>query len=111
MANIPLDLSAKTYRITANAGNDITFAFEFLAINTTGYTFEFRIYDAAGVLIDTLTEGDGITNTPGVNSIVTITIGIALNPPSRQGTELNTQFWRTDANNVRTFATGPLVLV
>ncbi len=70
MANIPLDLSSKAYRITANAGNDITFAFEFIAINTTGFTFEFRIYGPDGVLIKTLTIGDGIVNTPGTNSIV-----------------------------------------
>lgn len=73
---VPLDLSSKEYRINANAGNDLNFAFVFNAINTTGFTFDFYIYDQGGTLLDTLTEGDGLTNTPGVNSTVTVVLGV-----------------------------------
>jgi hypothetical protein len=106
---VPLDLSSKEYRITANAGNDLNFAFVFKAVDTTGFTFDFYIYDAEGTLIATLTEGNGLTNTPGVDSIVAVVVGVAINPKSRQGTQLNTEFWRTDPSNVRTFAEGPIV--
>ncbi len=108
---VPLDLSSKEYRITANAGNDLNFAFVFTAVNTTGYTFELRIYESDGTtLITTLTSGSGLTNTPGTNSTVAVVIGVLINTVARKGTQLITEFWRTDANNVRTFATGPIVL-
>lgn len=112
---VPLDLSSKEYRISANAGNDLNFAFVFVATDTTGYTFEFRIYEADGTtLITTLTNGNGITNTPvsgGGNSNVAIAIGVAINTPARKGTQVVTQFWRVDTGDVRTFAAGPIVLI
>lgn len=111
---VTLDLASKKYRIGANAGNDLNFAFVFVAIDTTGYTFEFPIYEADGTtLITTLTDGNGITNTPvsgGGNSTVAVAVSVTINPRSRKGTQLVTEFWRTDPSNVRTFAEGPIVL-
>ncbi len=116
MAGTPavLNLSAPRFQITAEAGNDINFSFLATALNTTGFTFEFIIYDQPDgpgeIILETLTEGDGITNTPGTNSTIAISVAADITA-DLSGQSKWCELVRTDTGFVRTYAKGNLVLV
>lgn len=110
----PLDLSAQPFKVIANAGDDAVFAFEFENVNTTGFTFELVVYNSAtspnGTVFATLTEGNGIVNTPGSSSLVTCTISSTDTGTVTPISNKLMVFRRIDTGSLRTYGRGQLEL-
>lgn len=113
----PLNLTAGRFSIKAEAGDVINFTFRFTSLNTTGYTWQLRLYainafgdGPTGSVISTLTTASGLTHTPGATSTLAVSIPSATTS-ALSGSTLWLELVRTDVGFVRTFGKGPLALV
>lgn len=110
---VQLNLLAKEFDISGNAGDDFNIAWVAVGIDTTGWTLECKIW-----LANALENGPetttpppvatiSVTNTPGANSTLSIVIPSATTL-AQKGVVLWMILKRTDASAVRTLSQGPV---
>lgn len=113
---VKLPLDATVFELTCTPGDDLNFAFEG-DVDMTDWTLGFDIWVAndngdgpTGDTIANLTEGSGITLTPGATSTIAIAVAGSVTE-----NYLNQILWgrlkRTDTGANRTFAKGQILPV